>query len=87
MRVIERPDSTTVMIEFPFHIIKDEEEFNHVLSGVDKKDIKVVKAFVDPISFMPKIAFEVNVDVPLIGNQCYRYIATLNSVEQKEALL
>lgn len=57
MKKIKRPDSTTYILEFPFHEIKDETEAKNVMQGHTVDDIFVVLPWVDQKSFKPKLAF------------------------------
>jgi hypothetical protein len=54
MRKIERPDSTTLVLEFPFHLVKDEKELENILVDVDiEKQVKSLGRYMDHDNFCP----------------------------------
>lgn len=57
MKKIERPDSTTYIIEIPFHEIKDETEAKNVMQNNTVDDIFVITPLLDGKSLQPKLAF------------------------------
>lgn len=59
MKKIERPDSTTYVLDFPFHEIKDEKEVKNIMQGRSEKDIFKVMGIVDEKTFQPKLAFAI----------------------------
>lgn len=59
MKKIQRPESTTYVLDFPFHYIKDEKEAINVFSNLKEKDILVVQKLVDKDTFIPMMAFAI----------------------------
>jgi hypothetical protein len=57
MKVIERPDSKTFVIELYFHEVRDEKEAKNIMEGHTTKDIFIVRKEIDNITFQPKIYF------------------------------
>jgi hypothetical protein len=55
MKTIERPDSTTYLIEFPYHKIRSIEEAKNVFAGKSEEDIFVVSKSIDS-NYQPMIA-------------------------------
>jgi hypothetical protein len=54
MKKIERPDSTTVVIETMFHLVKDKAELANILKGLDvDKQVKNCGTIVDPEMLQP----------------------------------
>ncbi len=54
MRKIERPDSTTIVLDFPFHLVRDETELKNILVDVDtEKQVKSLGRYMDTVSFTP----------------------------------
>lgn len=56
-RIVERPDSTTHFLEYPFHLIKDEKEADNIFRNVNQEQILVCERYVDSVTFQPWIAF------------------------------
>ncbi len=57
MKIIERPDSTTVCIEIMFHLLKNTKEVYNVLRFLDFDDIIIATKWVDTKTFEPHVAF------------------------------
>lgn len=57
MKKIERAETTTHILEFMFHEIKNETEAKNVMLGVYKEDIFVFSRWVHPETFQPWIFF------------------------------
>lgn len=53
IRKVERPESTTHLVEVQFHEIKSAEEAKNVLDGVAEEDIITFGKFIGEISFEP----------------------------------
>jgi hypothetical protein len=56
-KVIERPTSTTYVLDFPFHYIKDENEMKNVVATNQGKEIFQVMRSMDPNTFQPLLYF------------------------------
>jgi hypothetical protein len=58
MKIIERPDSTTIEMTYSYHVIRDAREAKNVLEGVTTPDrIVRMHQIVDKDTFQPQIAF------------------------------
>lgn len=57
MKKIERPESTTHILEFMFHEIKNETEAKNVMLGVSEENIFVFSKWIHPKTFQPWIFF------------------------------
>ena len=57
MRKIERPDSTTIFFEKPFHLLKDEKEVQNIFGDETPKDVVIFLKWVDSNNFDPMVAF------------------------------
>jgi hypothetical protein len=56
-KVIERPMSTTYVLDFPFHYIKDEVEMKNVVTTNGSKEIVHILRSMDPNTFQPLLYF------------------------------
>lgn len=57
MEIIERPiGSTTYMLKFPAHVVKDVNELKNILSTNVGKKVVTLQKLIDPVSFCPQIA-------------------------------
>ena len=52
-KVIERPMSTTHVLEFPFHYIKDEKEAENVRKVIGDREVLQVHRGIDEHTFQP----------------------------------
>lgn len=59
MRIIERPESTTYMIDYAYHLIKDEAEAENVRKLINGKKVFQVQRLVDKETFQPMLAFAI----------------------------
>jgi hypothetical protein len=62
MKIIERPESTTYVLDFPFHLIKDEAEAENVRKLINGKKILQIQRMVDKETFQPMLAFAIPED-------------------------
>jgi len=62
MKIIERPMSTTYVLDYLFHFIKDEEEAENVRKLIGDKEIFHVQRTVDMETFQPMLAFAIPED-------------------------
>lgn len=58
-KVIERPTSTTHVLEFPFHYIKDEMEAENVRKVIGDREIVQVHRGIDKDTFQPILYFAI----------------------------
>lgn len=86
MKVIERPESTTVILEFLFHVIKDEKEIKNVMEGHTEDDLFIVSRVVDEISFQPKMYFALK-EKNKSFNEWKKYVATMKLVEDTSGIV
>jgi hypothetical protein len=56
-KVIERPMSTTYVLDFPFHYIKDENEMKNVVDSNNDKEVMQIMRTMDPNTFQPLLYF------------------------------
>jgi hypothetical protein len=56
-KVIERPMSTTHILDFPFHYIKDEAEMNNVVAVSKGKEVVQIMRSMDPNTYQPLLYF------------------------------
>ena len=76
MKIVERPQSTTVVLDAKFHLCRSTQEVANSLAGVDKDNIIVWGKIFDPVSFQPQLAVIVkHGDVPLA--ECMKFIIPL----------
>ena len=79
MKIIERPESTTYVLDFPFHLIKDEAEAENVRKLMSGKKIFQVMRTVDEKTFQPMLAFAIpEEDKPF--SEWMKYIAKLELI-------
>lgn len=82
LKVIERPESTTHVMGFMFHWIKDEKEAKNVFDVIgDKKTLSVARS-VDPETFQPILYFAV-VDDTAPFSEWLKYGAKLELMSKK----
>jgi hypothetical protein len=83
-RTIERPDSTTIVDETAFHLIRNAREFRNVLVGVEPKDVVIWKKAVDMLTFMPQLYFIIKPKdgSPLVHG--FKYIVSLELAQDPE---
>jgi hypothetical protein len=62
MKVIERPTSTTYVLDFEFHLIKDETEMKNVVAIIGEKKIVQIARTFDLETFQPMLAFAIPED-------------------------
>jgi hypothetical protein len=75
-KVIERPMSTTHVLEFPFHYIKDEKEAENVRKLIGDKEVMQVHRGVDEHTFQPILYFAIpEKDKPFFF--CVKYAAPM----------
>lgn len=56
-KIIERPEFTSYVLDFPFHLIKNETEAKNVSQLIGDKKIMHVLKFVDKKTYQPMLAF------------------------------
>jgi hypothetical protein len=56
MGVIERPESTTYVLEFPFHLIRNEKELQNMMQGYTSADGVVIQNLVEKDTYQPLVA-------------------------------
>ena len=61
-KVIVRPETTTHVLDFMFHMIKDEEEMKNVADIIGDKKVFHVSRGVDPDTFQPILYFAIPED-------------------------
>ena len=79
MKIIERPESTTYMLDYAFHLIKDKVEAENVRKLIGDKKIFEIQRIVDEKTFQPMLAFA----IPEEGKSFYewmKYIAKLELI-------
>ena len=79
MRVIERPMSTTYMLDYAFHLIKDEVEAENIHKLIGDKEIFHVQRTVDMETFQPMLAFAIPEDGKLFS-EWMKYISKLELI-------
>ena len=78
-KIIERPESTTYMLDFAFHFIKDEAEAENVKNLIGEKKIFHVQRTVDSETFQPMLAFAIPEDDKPFS-EWMKYIAKLELI-------
>ena len=75
-KIIERADSTTVMVEIPHHLIKDAQEVKNIFAAAppDSK-VQTLQRSVDMKTFQPQISFRLI--SPKLTFKAEYYIATI----------
>jgi hypothetical protein len=79
MKVIERPESTTHMLNFAFHLIKDKAEAENVKKMIGERKIMQVARGITPDTYQPLIYFA----IPEEGKPFFewmKYVAPLELV-------
>jgi hypothetical protein len=90
MRKIERPDSTTIVLDFPFHLVKNEAELKNILVDVDvEKQVKSLGMYMDPVSFTPHFVMWVDKGKPLMESikfivSAERYKDAIQHIDHKK---
>jgi hypothetical protein len=79
MKVIERPMSTTYVLDFEFHLIKDETEMKNVVAVIGEKKIVQIARTFDLETFQPMLAFAIPEDGKPFS-QWMKYIAKLELI-------
>ncbi len=75
-KVIERPTSTTHVVDFLFHLVKDETEMKNILAASQGKEIFKVAIVVDMNTFQPMMYFSfVEKDKPF--SEWMKYVARM----------
>lgn len=75
MKIIERPETTTIVAEFYFHVVKDEKEVKNIMEGHTEDDLFVVAKKVDEITFEPTLYFAIRENKPFITWK--KYVASI----------
>jgi len=75
MKIIERPETTTVVAEFYFHVVKDEKEVKNIMEGHTENDLFVVAIKFDEITFEPTLYFAIRENKPFITWK--KYVASI----------
>lgn len=83
MKIIERPMSTTYMLDYPFHLIKDEAEAENVRKLIGDKKIFQVQRMVDTETFQPMLAFAIPEDDKPFS-EWMKYISKLELVASND---
>ena len=78
VKIIERPESTTYMLDYAFHLIKDEKEAENVRKLIGDKKIFEIQRIVDKESFQPMLAFA----IPEEGKGFYEWMKYVAKLEQ-----
>lgn len=86
MKVIERPESTTYMLEFPFHYIKDEKEVSNIFRGKSKDEIFIVGKRVDVHTYRPQLALAIKKE-NLPFSQWEKYLVDLELYAETYSLV
>jgi hypothetical protein len=73
MKKIERTDSTTIVFEYLFHVIKDEKEADNVLKDVTSERFFEFQRFVDEKTFAPWVAFGIPNNKRTTINELLKY--------------
>lgn len=79
MKIIERPESTTYVLDMPFHLIKDEKEAENVRKLIGDKKIFQVQRIVDMQTFQPMLAFAIPEDDKPFS-EWMKYVAKLELI-------
>lgn len=74
MKTIQRPESTTIILEEKFHFIKSKEELKNVLEGVKEEELLLWGRLIDVDSFQPLVAFIILKQGNSIS-ESYKYIS------------
>ena len=77
MRVIQRPESTTVALEILFHVIKDQKEATNVCVGVTETDIVIIQKMIDSNTFQPLLYFAIKQE----GKDMSKWLKYVTKVE------
>ena len=59
MKKIERPDSTSYVMEVPFHLIKNKIEFENIMKDIVNDQIIDLGLFIEPNTFQPMKYFAI----------------------------
>lgn len=59
MKVIERPETTTLVVEELYHLVKDAKEMKNIMAGVDANDIFKIRISMNPQTFQPMLFFAI----------------------------
>lgn len=80
MKKIERPESTTYVLDFPFHYIKDEKEAKNIFGNLKEEDFLVVqkKKMIDD-NFNPLMALAIK-DTNKPFSEWLKYIVRMELV-------
>ena len=82
MKKIERPMSTTIVLDALFHECKTVEEWKNVLMGVDENDIFEYARWVDKDTFQPWMAVVIKKEnKPVSEWQKYAFPLVLKAAE------
>lgn len=77
-KIIQRPESTTIIDERPFHLLKNKQEMKNVMKGLNwNEDVLIWKQYVDIKSFGPMIMFLVKDK----SKQLYSYLGYVAPME------
>jgi len=89
-RKVERPESTTIYIETPYHLIKSEQELDNVMQDADVSQIQSVQRFIDSENFEIFAGFMVEThksyDTDLVSGNLH-YIVSIAYCDQYHILL
>ena len=59
MKVINRPESSTLEITYPYHVIRNAKELQNVLEGISRDRVIRMGRIVDEHTFAPQFLFMV----------------------------
>jgi len=76
MKIIERPTSTSYVLDFPFHFIRDKFEANNVKNVIGDREIVHVARGMNPSSYMPMLYFAVRDDSKPFS-EWLKYVTTM----------
>lgn len=81
MKKIERYDTTTYFREFPFHLIRNEQEAENVAKVIGDKKVVIIDRSVDMETYQPMIWFAVeDKDLPL--SRWLKYVSYMELAPQ-----
>ena len=85
MKKIERPMSTTVIDELPFHYCKTVEEVNNAFAGVKPEDVFMYRRTVDMETFQPQLMILVKTRSEMVSDW-YKWVVPMELYVASDAL-
>ena len=66
-RVVEHPDSTTIWMEVPFHLIRNEAEMRNALGNSKPEEVILFAFYIDEKTYQPRVRIIVPIRVDDYG--------------------